>query len=299
MAWPWEQPVRQHPLCLETRSEARKLTQDSETRSLSLRLQASVSAGSALRALNAAPTSQPGLRGLAIGLIAESLAAQCAHIVQLFGDRRMTRLAQRNSQFLNLQAMVAQPLLRRTTRRPGARALSQWLGNLAVLKGLPFGYLVPDQAMLPAESIRFFVLDPTGSTPCSKAPAASAAPAPSTPASMHNWSGGSTPRRMLDHGQRLRPALQRGPRLAGARSARLRRQRQPARRRAAPGRPGTHGAAVHDTGSYQLCDSLFYVDTDINVFAMLKITKQEMIRNSIFTVQKIESFRNFGLPISA
>lgn len=60
------------------RSEARKLAQDSETRSLSLRLQASVSAGSALRALNAAPTSQPGLRGLAIGLIAESLAAQCA-----------------------------------------------------------------------------------------------------------------------------------------------------------------------------------------------------------------------------
>lgn len=75
----------------------------------------------------------------------------------------MTRLAQRNSQFLNLQAMVAQPLLRDTRDNasdPVPAALSQWLGNLAVLKGLPFGYLVPDQAMLPAESIRFFVLDP-------------------------------------------------------------------------------------------------------------------------------------------
>ncbi|MCE5993828.1 hypothetical protein LVV80_17660 [Pseudomonas sp. KCA11] len=60
------------------RSEARKVAQNSETQVLNLRLRASVTPNSALRALSAAPTSQPGLRGLAIGLIAESLAAQCA-----------------------------------------------------------------------------------------------------------------------------------------------------------------------------------------------------------------------------
>jgi len=60
------------------RNEARKVAQNSETQVLSLRLRASVTPNSALRALSAAPTSQPGLRGLAIGLIAESLAAQCA-----------------------------------------------------------------------------------------------------------------------------------------------------------------------------------------------------------------------------
>ncbi len=75
----------------------------------------------------------------------------------------MTRLAQRNSQFLNLQAMVAEPqagLLRANSSDPVPGELTQWLGSLAALKGLPFGYLVPDEAMLPAESIRFFVLDP-------------------------------------------------------------------------------------------------------------------------------------------
>ncbi|GAB7529266.1 hypothetical protein PS3A_16750 [Pseudomonas sp. 3A(2025)] len=75
----------------------------------------------------------------------------------------MTRLAQRNSQFLTLQAMVAQPALltaRDTDSNPVPGAISQWLGNLAVLKGVPFNYLVPDEAMLPPESIRFFVLDP-------------------------------------------------------------------------------------------------------------------------------------------
>jgi hypothetical protein len=37
--------------------------------------------------------------------------------------------------------------------------IEAWLGRLATLIGVPFGYLVPDEAMLPAESIRFFRLD--------------------------------------------------------------------------------------------------------------------------------------------
>lgn len=38
-------------------------------------------------------------------------------------------------------------------------ALSSWLGDLSLLKGVPFNYLVPDERMLPTESIRFFRLD--------------------------------------------------------------------------------------------------------------------------------------------
>ena len=35
-----------------------------------------------------------------------------------------------------------------------------WFGSLAGLHGVPFSYLVPDERMLPPESIRFFHLDP-------------------------------------------------------------------------------------------------------------------------------------------
>jgi hypothetical protein len=37
--------------------------------------------------------------------------------------------------------------------------LSLWFKNLRKLKGVPFNYLVPDERMLPAESIRFFRVD--------------------------------------------------------------------------------------------------------------------------------------------
>ncbi|WP_094569986.1 hypothetical protein [Mucilaginibacter xinganensis] len=38
--------------------------------------------------------------------------------------------------------------------------LAAWLSKLALLSGVPFNYLVPDERMLPLESIRFFYLDP-------------------------------------------------------------------------------------------------------------------------------------------
>lgn len=38
-------------------------------------------------------------------------------------------------------------------------ALGEWLGKLALLQGVPFNYLVPDERMLPLESLRFFNLD--------------------------------------------------------------------------------------------------------------------------------------------
>jgi len=37
--------------------------------------------------------------------------------------------------------------------------IQTWFGNLRLLKGIPFNYLVPDERMLPKESIRFFTLD--------------------------------------------------------------------------------------------------------------------------------------------
>ncbi len=38
--------------------------------------------------------------------------------------------------------------------------ISTWFTNLSLLKGVPFNYLVPDERMLPIESIRFFFVDP-------------------------------------------------------------------------------------------------------------------------------------------
>jgi hypothetical protein len=39
-------------------------------------------------------------------------------------------------------------------------SIQTWLGRLCLLYGLPFDYLVPEEGMLPAESIRFFYIDP-------------------------------------------------------------------------------------------------------------------------------------------
>jgi hypothetical protein len=38
--------------------------------------------------------------------------------------------------------------------------IEEWLGRLLLLYGVPFHYLVPEEDMLPPESIRFFYLDP-------------------------------------------------------------------------------------------------------------------------------------------
>jgi hypothetical protein len=38
--------------------------------------------------------------------------------------------------------------------------LASWFHDLSLLRGVPFNYLVPDERMLPPESIRFFQLDP-------------------------------------------------------------------------------------------------------------------------------------------
>lgn len=42
---------------------------------------------------------------------------------------------------------------------PEEQNLADWLGRLKLLHGVPFNYMVPDVAMLPMESIRFFYVD--------------------------------------------------------------------------------------------------------------------------------------------
>ncbi len=37
--------------------------------------------------------------------------------------------------------------------------VAEWFSDLEILKGIPFNYLLPDEAMLPVESIRFFQVD--------------------------------------------------------------------------------------------------------------------------------------------
>ena len=38
--------------------------------------------------------------------------------------------------------------------------LGAWLGRLVLLYGVPFSYVIPDEGMLPPESLRFFFVDP-------------------------------------------------------------------------------------------------------------------------------------------
>jgi hypothetical protein len=47
---------------------------------------------------------------------------------------------------------------RRAVTRP-PDSIHQWLAHLVLLTGVPFEYLVPDEAMLPQESVRFFFVD--------------------------------------------------------------------------------------------------------------------------------------------
>jgi len=43
---------------------------------------------------------------------------------------------------------------------PVPDGIASWLGRALLLYGVPFNYLIPDERMLPPESIRFFYLDP-------------------------------------------------------------------------------------------------------------------------------------------
>lgn len=53
------------------------------------------------------------------------------------------------------------PTTSRVTERPALPAVAlRWLESVAILCGVPFNYLVPDERMLPADSMRLFGVDP-------------------------------------------------------------------------------------------------------------------------------------------
>lgn len=51
-------------------------------------------------------------------------------------------------------------LKEKTGQTPLEQAIIKWLGTLSLFYGVPFVNLVPDERMLPVESIRFFYVDP-------------------------------------------------------------------------------------------------------------------------------------------
>ena len=73
----------------------------------------------------------------------------------------MAALAPRTSHFQQIKALVADraTLAQVQADTPVPPEVTAWLSELVKLKGVPFGYLVPDDAMLPMESMRMFRLD--------------------------------------------------------------------------------------------------------------------------------------------
>jgi hypothetical protein len=67
----------------------------------------------------------------------------------------------REGHFNTLSSLIAEPdrlaALHADTTLPAD--IGKWLGRLKLLYGVPLNYLVPEESMLPAESIRFFQVD--------------------------------------------------------------------------------------------------------------------------------------------
>jgi hypothetical protein len=55
---------------------------------------------------------------------------------------------------------AAEKLAKEVSEQDVPEDVSAWLGRLVLLYGIPFHYLIPEEGMLPGETIRFFYLDP-------------------------------------------------------------------------------------------------------------------------------------------
>ena len=77
--------------------------------------------------------------------------------IQLYNWKRQNAqsLKQLEQQVINLP--LISPPSGQTTTMP--EALEAWFHGLELLHGIPFNYLIPDQRLLPPESIRFFCID--------------------------------------------------------------------------------------------------------------------------------------------
>jgi len=56
--------------------------------------------------------------------------------------------------------LVVEKLNQEASAQDVPEDVSAWLGRLVLLYGVPFHYLIPEEEMLPPESIRFFYIDP-------------------------------------------------------------------------------------------------------------------------------------------
>ncbi|NEP00905.1 MAG: hypothetical protein F6K58_20010 [Symploca sp. SIO2E9] len=85
--------------------------------------------------------------------------------VQLYNWKRANSPAWKRANSSTLQEMWEKakrlPLASKTIpeEEEMPEAIATWFRNLELLKGIPFNYLVPDERLLPLESIRFFWLD--------------------------------------------------------------------------------------------------------------------------------------------
>jgi hypothetical protein len=76
-------------------------------------------------------------------------------------DRRGRLSPHRRKRYVHPRLLLARPEVREAVAADGATApILAWLTNLMNLVPVPFSYLVPDPAMLPVESVRFFRIDP-------------------------------------------------------------------------------------------------------------------------------------------
>lgn len=73
----------------------------------------------------------------------------------------MTALYARGARAARVRSALTEPerIASALDGTPVPAEITDWLGRLHTLLGVPFGYLVPSEEMLPTESIRFFRLD--------------------------------------------------------------------------------------------------------------------------------------------
>jgi hypothetical protein len=79
--------------------------------------------------------------------------------IELFNWKRENaqNLKQLQQQIINPPFRSYQQVQQETDAPP--EAIADWFYNLEILRGIPFNYLLPDERLLPAESIRFFWVD--------------------------------------------------------------------------------------------------------------------------------------------
>ena len=79
--------------------------------------------------------------------------------IELFNWKRENaqNLKQLQQQIINPPFRSYRQVQQEMTTPP--EAIADWFYNLEILRGIPFNYLMPDERLLPAESIRFFWVD--------------------------------------------------------------------------------------------------------------------------------------------